>query len=172
MYIGSSRAIGRIRFDVKWIRGFRIERNPGLLRCVGRSAAGPQVRQPNLWDSTQVVGIGHFQLGNDLTSLGIITAVAYGEAHWMGSMVGQWVAPPGITGADFSAAIAEHIQWSLTPGTSVHLYVFVTRDRVVRWRHEFADSWRATDCRVHRGGSGCDAHGGRPTLAYSAIELL
>lgn len=85
---------------------------------------GPQVRNPNLWDTTAVVGIGHFNLGNDVSSLGILSGVAYAEDHWMGAILGQWIAPPGIIGTEFSAAIADHIQWSISPGTSVHLYVF------------------------------------------------
>lgn len=86
--------------------------------------AGPSVRNPSSWDLITQIGVGYWQLGNDLTSLGLISGDGWGEPHWIYSEIGQWIAPPGIVGTDFSAAIADRIRWVLSPGTSVHLYVF------------------------------------------------
>jgi hypothetical protein len=84
---------------------------------------GPAVRSPQAWDATALLGVGHFELGNDLTGAAIISGIGYGEPHWLNTPIGQWIVPPGEVGSDFSAAIAEYIRWSLTPGTEVHLYI-------------------------------------------------
>lgn len=88
------------------------------------TVSGPGVHPPNSWDSVLTLGVGHWELGNDLTPLGILSGIAYGEPHWMNFEPGQWIAPPGLVGTEFSYAIAQYIQWSLSPGTEVHLYVF------------------------------------------------
>lgn len=85
---------------------------------------GPTIRPPATWDSDSIIGAGHWSLGNDLTPGGLITGVAYDAPHWLYATVGQWVAPPGQIGADFSMAIAQYIQWVFAPGTEVHLIVF------------------------------------------------
>jgi hypothetical protein len=85
---------------------------------------GPQIHHPNEWDLTTLLGVGFWQLGNDITSGGIITGVAWAEPHWIHTDIAQWIAPPGLVGADFSIWLADHIQWTITPGTSVHLVVF------------------------------------------------
>lgn len=87
-------------------------------------SGGPTVRNPNGWDVNEWLGIGHFQLGNDLTPGGIISAVGYGDVHWLNSEVGQWIVEPGAVGSDFTSIIAQYIRWAISPGTSVHLYVF------------------------------------------------
>ncbi len=58
---------------------------------------GPTVRRPNTWDLDALVGVGHFELGNSLDSGGVISGVGYDVPHWMGWMVGQWIAPPGVS---------------------------------------------------------------------------
>lgn len=88
------------------------------------TVSGPTVRNPSVWETDILLGVGQFQLGNDLTSGGILSGIAYGDAHWINSLLGQWVVPPGAVGADFSAAVAQYIRWSISPGTQVHLYVF------------------------------------------------
>jgi len=88
------------------------------------TAAGPTVRTPSSWDLTTQVGVGYWQLGNDLSPLGVITGDGWGEPHWIYAEIGQWIAPPGVVGSDFSAAISDRIRWVLSPGTTVHLYVF------------------------------------------------
>lgn len=85
---------------------------------------GPTIRRPHSWDPNTVIGAGFWQLGNDLTDLGLISAVGWADEHWLYATVGQWIAPPGAVGTDFSAAIAGHIRWTIAPGTAVHLYVF------------------------------------------------
>lgn len=85
---------------------------------------GPLVRVPNQWDLDAIVGAGHWSLGNDLTPGGLISGIAFDVPHWIYSRVGQWIVPPGQVGADFSAAVAQYIAWSISPGTEVHLYVF------------------------------------------------
>lgn len=85
---------------------------------------GPTIRHPNTWDVDALVGVGHWELGNALDSGGLIAGVGYDSPHWIGWEIGQWIVPPGVVGADFSAAIADHIRWTIEPGTSVHLYVF------------------------------------------------
>lgn len=85
---------------------------------------GPNVRVPNTWDPDTIIGAGHWALGNDLTPGGIISGIAFDQPHWFYSLVGQWIAPPGLNGADISYAVAQYIQWTIAPGTEVHLYVF------------------------------------------------
>lgn len=85
---------------------------------------GPLVRVPNAWDVDQLLGVGHWALGNDLTPGGLISGLGFDSPHWVNSEIGQWVAPPGQVGADFSSAIAQYIEWAFTPGTEVHVYVF------------------------------------------------
>jgi hypothetical protein len=85
---------------------------------------GPNVRIPNSWDTDTIIGAGHWSLGNDLTPGGLISGLAFDSPHWLYADAGQWVAPPGQIGSDFSAAIAQYIRWSFAPGTEVHLYVF------------------------------------------------
>jgi hypothetical protein len=85
---------------------------------------GPTARQPNVWDVDALVGVGHWELGNDLSSGGLISGVGYDAPHWIGWQIGQWIAPPGQVGTDFSAAIAQWIRWTFEPGTTVHLIVF------------------------------------------------
>jgi hypothetical protein len=85
---------------------------------------GPRVRPGMEEDTDALLGVGYWSLGNDLTSLGLISGIGLGEAHWMNTRIGQWVVPPGLVGADFSIAIAQYIHWAISPGTEVHLYVF------------------------------------------------
>lgn len=85
---------------------------------------GPGVRQPSAWDTTMRLGVGHWEIGNDVTALGLISGVCYDSPHWIDTTLGQWIAIPGEVGGSFGEAIADHIRWSLTEGTSVHLYVF------------------------------------------------
>lgn len=88
------------------------------------TAEGPTVRRPHNWDPNTVLAAGYWQLGNDLTDLGLISGVGWAEPHWLYATIGQWIAPPGVVGADFSAALATRIRWVIAPGTEVHLYVF------------------------------------------------
>lgn len=88
------------------------------------TVSGPPVHTPSSWDPNTLLGAGYWQFGNDLSSLGLISGIGYGEVHWINSELGQWIVPPGSVGTDFSAAIATYIRWTLSPGTSVHLYVF------------------------------------------------
>lgn len=85
---------------------------------------GVRVRNSIEGDSAQLLGVGTFQLGNDLTPLGLISGVGFQEPHWMNSEIGQWIPTPGQVGASFTSAIAQYIRWSISPGTEVHLYVF------------------------------------------------
>jgi hypothetical protein len=85
---------------------------------------GPVARHPSFWDTDQYVGIGHWELGNDVTPGGILSGIAYDAPHWINRELGQWIAPPGQVGSDFSSAIAQYISWTLSPGVEVHLYVF------------------------------------------------
>jgi hypothetical protein len=85
---------------------------------------GPTVRHPNAWDTDAVLGVGHWELGNALDSAGLISGIGFDVPHWLGWGVGQWIAPPGQVGTDFSAAIADHIRWTVEAGSVVHLYVF------------------------------------------------
>lgn len=88
------------------------------------TVAGPTIRPPATWDSDAIIGAGHWSLGNDLTSLGVINGVAFDAPHWLYAEKGQWIAQPGVVGTEFSASIAQYIQWTFAPGTEVHLYVF------------------------------------------------
>lgn len=88
------------------------------------TVAAPYVRHPSPWDDQVVIGVGHFELGNDLTPAGLISGIGYGAQHWMGSMVGQWIVSPAVAGGAFTAEIAEWLRWTISPGTEVHLYVF------------------------------------------------
>lgn len=88
------------------------------------TAPGPTVRRPVEGDPEFLNGVGYFALGNDLTSGGLISGIGLGDAHWFNWEIGQWIAPPGQSGADFSAAIAQYIHWFVKPGTAVHVVVF------------------------------------------------
>lgn len=88
------------------------------------TTVGPTIRYPHSWDPNTLLGAGFWQLGNDLTDLGLISGIGWAEPHWLASMIGQWIAPPGLVGTEFSAALATRIRWTLAPGTEVHLYVF------------------------------------------------
>ena len=85
---------------------------------------GPAVHQPSVWDTDMRLGVGHWELGNDLTSLGLISGVGYDEPHWLDTPIGQWVTRPTAVDTAFGYTFADHIRWSLTEGTEVHLYVF------------------------------------------------
>lgn len=85
---------------------------------------GPTVHAPSTWDTNTVLGVGHWQLGNDLTSLGLITGIGWGDPHWINSVISQWIPSPGLVGSDFSVAIQQYIQWTIAPGSEVHMYVF------------------------------------------------
>lgn len=85
---------------------------------------GPTVRRPVAEDVEALNGVGYFALGNDLTPGGLISGIGWDEAHWFNWEIGQWIVPPGQVGADFSAAVAQYIHWSVRPGTTVHIVVF------------------------------------------------
>lgn len=88
------------------------------------TVVGPTVRMPRFWDTSARVGIGHYSLGNDLTPGGLISGVGYGSPRWFERLVGQHVVTPGQVASDFAADIAQYIEWSIEPGTEIHLYVF------------------------------------------------
>lgn len=85
---------------------------------------GPTIRRPNGWDDDSIVGVGHWSIGNDLTSLGLISGLGFDAPHWIYRTIGQWIAPPGLVGSSITYAVAQYVRWSISPGTSVHLYVF------------------------------------------------
>lgn len=85
---------------------------------------GPVVHPPNAWDAYTTIGVGHFELGNDLTPAGSISGIGWSEPHWFNSAVGQWIVSPGQVGTDFTQEIAQYIRWAISPGTEIHLYVF------------------------------------------------
>lgn len=84
---------------------------------------GPSVGSGPVWDPYTVLRAGYWQLGNDLTPAALISGLGWSDPHWINTEIGQWIAPPGEIGAEFSAALAQYVRWALTPGTSVHLYV-------------------------------------------------
>lgn len=85
---------------------------------------GPGVIPGPTWDPYTRQKVGFWQLGNDLTSLGIISAIGYDAPHWMNFLVGQWIVSPTADPAGFTTVFADHIRWALTPGTVATLYVF------------------------------------------------
>jgi hypothetical protein len=85
---------------------------------------GPTIHRPNSWDVDSVVRVGHWELGNDLAPLGLISGIGYGEQHWMNALSGQRIVIPTLSGADFTALLAQYIRWAIAPGTEVHIYVF------------------------------------------------
>lgn len=84
---------------------------------------GPSARHPSYWDINTWVGLGYYQLGNDLGPGGLITGIGYGDPHWFNTDIGQRVVSPGEVGSDFTSDIAAYIRWTLVPGVSVRLYV-------------------------------------------------
>lgn len=84
---------------------------------------GNQIRQANAWDPYSQLGVGYFQLGNDLTPAGSISGVGYDSPVWLNWLLGQWIVEPAEVASNFTSAIAQYIRWAFTPGTSVHLYV-------------------------------------------------
>src|SRR5689334_13863588 len=85
---------------------------------------GPGVHRPSVWDANMLLGVGHFEFGNDLTPGGLISGIGWDVPHWLYTAIGQWIAPPGAVGASFSEAIAQYIRWSMSPGTTAHIVVF------------------------------------------------
>ncbi len=85
---------------------------------------GSRVRQPMEGDAEHVNGVGFLALGNDLTPGGLISGIGWGPEMWMNWTIGQYVAPPGLSGSDFSAWIAGYMRWSIGVGTTVHVIVF------------------------------------------------
>lgn len=85
---------------------------------------GPAIHPISSWDAYTLNRVGYWQLGNDLEPAGLISGIGWDEQHWMNWTIGQWVVSPTLSGADFTAQLAQYIRWSLSPGTEVHLYVF------------------------------------------------
>lgn len=85
---------------------------------------GPSARQPTVWDPEVWIGIGHYELGNDLTPGGVISGIGYGKANWIDTPIGQRVVSPAEDASGFTREIAEYIRWSIAPGSEVNLYVF------------------------------------------------
>jgi hypothetical protein len=85
---------------------------------------GVTVRRPVVGDDRFINGLGYFALGNDLTPGGLISGVGLAEPHWFNWDIGQWIAEPGVSGSDFTAAIAQYIHWFVKPGSEVHIVVF------------------------------------------------
>lgn len=87
------------------------------------TVSGPNVRHPNAWDTDELVGVGHYSLGNDLTPGGVLVGIGFGAARWLNSLLGQHVVSPTIDPAGLTADLAQYIRWGISPGTEVHLYV-------------------------------------------------
>jgi hypothetical protein len=85
---------------------------------------GARARQPTESDTEHLNGVGFLALGNDLTSLGLISGVGWGPEMWMNWRTGQFVVTPTVIGTEFPAIFADHIRWSVGVGTTVHFYVF------------------------------------------------
>jgi hypothetical protein len=85
---------------------------------------GPAVHRPYSWDPLSLLGVGFWQLGNDLTPGGLISGVGWNEPHWMYTTIGQWVTAPALVGTEFGYSLQQYVQWVLTPVTEVHLIIF------------------------------------------------
>jgi hypothetical protein len=87
------------------------------------TAQGRRVRTPRDADPDTLNGVGFISLGNDLTPAGIISGVGWAPEMWLNAVRGQFIAE----GYDFSTGygrwFADHLRWSLSEGTEVHIYV-------------------------------------------------
>lgn len=84
---------------------------------------GPRVRRPQEADTLTLNGVGFVQLGNDLSSGGIISADGWGPQMWLNNVYGQYIANGGEVASGFMRWLADRIRWSLSPGTEVRLVV-------------------------------------------------
>lgn len=89
------------------------------------TAQGPRVRQPLDSDSETLNGVGFIQFGNDLTAAGVISAVGWDEQHWLNTVHGQLVASGGDVSTGYDRWIADHLRWSFSLDTEVHMYLLV-----------------------------------------------
>lgn len=84
---------------------------------------GRRVRTPRDADANTLNGVGFVSLGNDLTPAGIISADGWGPEMWLNARTGQFIADGHEVAGGFMRWIADRFRWSLSEGTSVHIYV-------------------------------------------------
>lgn len=84
---------------------------------------GRKVRSPSSDDPTQLAGVGFVQLGNDVTSSGILSGDAWQPPMWLNSRQGQIIATPQDLGGSFGRFIASRLHYALSPETEVHLMI-------------------------------------------------
>lgn len=85
---------------------------------------GPRVRRPQEADTLTLNGVGFVQLGNDLSAGGLISAVGYDRQLWLNNVYGQYIADGGQVSGGLMRWFADHVRWSLSPGTEIDLVVF------------------------------------------------
>lgn len=84
---------------------------------------GRRVRTPRDADADTLNGVGFVSLGNDLTPAGIISGDGWGPELWLNARRGQFIADGHEVSGGFMRWIADRLRWSLSEGTSVHIYV-------------------------------------------------
>lgn len=82
---------------------------------------GFRTRIPSDLDPLGRAGVGYVQLGNDITSSGVLSGDAWQDPMWLNSVQGQKIAEPQDLGGSFGRIVASRIHWALSPGTTVHL---------------------------------------------------
>jgi hypothetical protein len=85
---------------------------------------GRRVRTPRDADGATLNGVGFVTLGNSLTAAGILVGDAWGPELWLNTRQGQFIADGHeVASAGFMRWIADRFRWSLSEGTSVHIYI-------------------------------------------------
>jgi hypothetical protein len=84
---------------------------------------GRRVRTPRDADPDTLNGVGFVTLGNDLTPAGILSGDAWGPELWLNARQGQFIADGHEVSGGFMRWIADRFRWSLSEGTSVHIYI-------------------------------------------------
>lgn len=84
---------------------------------------GRRVRTPRAADPDTLNGVGFVTLGNDLTAAGVLSGDAWGPEMWFNNRQGQFIANGGLLSGSFFAWIADRFRWSLSEGTSAHIYI-------------------------------------------------
>lgn len=84
---------------------------------------GRRVRTPRDADGNTLNGVGFLCLGNDLTPAGILSGNGWGPELWMNSRQGQFIADGHEVSGGFIRWIADRFRWSISEGTSVHIYI-------------------------------------------------
>jgi hypothetical protein len=88
------------------------------------TSIGYQARNTGSLDELNFAGLGGFALGDSFSIVGGSAVDRWHEFHYFNVEFGLWTPEPSAVGGSFAVAIATRIRWSLSFGTTCHLYVY------------------------------------------------